>query len=616
MSIFDRFKRNSRLNELESTLSSLQESNSTLDTTLQSLQTELRQKDDAIATANVAAEAAFSKARIYEDSLRRLEMEDAGWYSVSGSAVSLQRDLSNSQRQRLSKESWDAFSFNPRAWRIMNTFKIMVISRNLSIYSNIPDIDIAIKRFMKERRNKWLWQTTQLVNRFGLEGEIFIRFWLLKDGKVIFREIPPSEILDIVRSPSDKTVELYYKKLLPGKPGIGSMSSRLAASMGSNSNYEYVPSIEILYYDDVKDALLNSPVFNKESTRFASSVGNIDKLSQIKVLSDINSVNQSSVNVSLADPGQDQIDFYSFVLHVDYPTISDRYRGFSLLQPILKVLKQYRELLQYRLHLAKIRASMVYDISVDGDVGAVQKEAAKHRFPPAPGSVNVHSKQITHSYLYPSVGADDVRGDVRALSLEAVAGSLLPEHLSTGDASNANFASLRDTRFSFSAVVEAWQDIWIYIYTEMIRVVLFAAIRTKQIKSEYEVPYTYADESEQYQTIDIKQEPINLVKIDMPSVTGDSLLELAQAAQLLKDMELASQPTLATKLGFDYLNRERPLIRAQRDIDTKDFISNEKKVGAELGQPNTAVNGVKPPVSGAQTKSPQNVNPINKSGTK
>lgn len=547
------------------------------------------------------AESAIEQKRVVEDSLYRLQLEDRNWISVGGNTSKSYRDLSNQMRTRLAKESWEAYSYNPRAFRITQSFKNMIVSRHLNIRSNQPEIHIAIMKFKQERRNKWLWQLTQLVNRMFFEGEIYLRFWIKKDGTVIMREVPPQEILDVVRNPNDRSVEFYYKKLLPrnsSSNSVDTLANRMQATLESK-NFEYIPSVEIFYYDDVKKALLETPEFQKNAKLFMNSMQgpkNFKSWTPSQIIKALDPYGTGSterdsdaqlIDTAIRDDGDVPIDFHSFILHIDYPTVSDRYRGFAPMQPILKVLKQYREIIQTRLIMAKLRSTYVYDIAVEGSPGEVLAEAKKHKFPPAPGSVNVHSSKIVHSLIYPSTGADDVRGDIRALSLETVAGSQLPEHIGTGDASNANFASLRDTKYSFASVVESWQDIWEYAIREMFRFVLESNIKThggSDVKKEYNIEERFATDEEKEITKKIPKHPADLVEITFPDTGSLSELEQAQFTQIVKELGFAADDTLAARLGYDLRNREKALIMAQRRRETEEFIENEKLMQSVMPQ--------------------------------
>jgi hypothetical protein len=215
-------------------------------------------------------------------------------------------------------------------------------------------------------------------------------------------------------------------------------------------------------------------------------------------------------------------------------------------------LKQYRQLLDARINLNKMRASYIWDVSVDGtdtDVSNVRKANSK---PPRPGTVKFHNAKVTWEPKSLNINAQDSESDIRAVKLMAVAGSGQPEYMVSGDASNANFASTQETTFSFLKCLEDYQDLFEYFIGSLLGKVCAYAQKYGAAPAQF----LNADGEE------IKGN--NLVNITFPETKPKDIEKLGRYLQTLQLMQIASNETLAGMAGIDW-KTEKPKLESEAE---------------------------------------------------
>jgi hypothetical protein len=316
--------------------------------------------------------------------------------------------------KKIRHEAWKAVLTNPLAKRQIRNVTSYLVGRGLKISSPSIDAQEIIDDFIHDPENYWELFVREESNRLQIDGEIIVLLFInTGNGKVMVRDIEPSEITEVILSPDD------YRKIL----ALRRVHTRK------------------IYSDDFKS-------FKTET---------IDEY----------------IKPGEPDPNNENIirDF----LFIKMPIIATQFRGIPELSSHLYWLKKYRQLLDARVVLNEGRAAFLWDVTVDGTDKDVKDVREKNSKPPRPGTVKFHNKQVTWEPKSLNINAQESEADLRAVKLMAVAGSGQPEYMITGDASNANFASTQETTFSFLKCLEDYQDLYEYFLGDLFNKVFYYA---------------------------------------------------------------------------------------------------------------------------------------------
>lgn len=316
--------------------------------------------------------------------------------------------------KKIRHEAWKAALTNPLAKRQIRNVTSYLVGRGLKISSPSIDAQEIIDDFIHDPENYWELFVREESNRLQIDGEIIVLLFInTGNGKVMVRDIEPSEITEVILSPDD------YRKIL----ALRRVHTRK------------------IYSDDFKS-------FKTET---------IDEY----------------IKPGEPDPNNENIirDF----LFIKMPIIATQFRGIPELSSHLYWLKKYRQLLDARVVLNEGRAAFLWDVTVDGTDKDVKDVREKNSKPPRPGTVKFHNKQVTWEPKSLNINAQESEADLRAVKLMTVAGSGQPEYMITGDASNANFASTQETTFSFLKCLEDYQDLYEYFLGALFNKVFYYA---------------------------------------------------------------------------------------------------------------------------------------------
>lgn len=316
--------------------------------------------------------------------------------------------------KKIRHEAWKAVLTNPLAKRQIRNVTSYLVGRGLKISSPSIDAQEIIDDFIHDPENYWELFVREESNRLQIDGEIIVLLFInTGNGKVMVRDIEPSEITEVILSPDD------YRKIL----ALRRVHTRK------------------IYSDDFKS-------FKTET---------IDEY----------------IKPGEPDPNNENIirDF----LFIKMPIIATQFRGIPELSSHLYWLKKYRQLLDARVVLNEGRAAFLWDVTVDGTDKDVKDVREKNSKPPRPGTVKFHNKQVTWEPKSLNINAQESEADLRAVKLMTVAGSGQPEYMITGDASNANFASTQETTFSFLKCLEDYQDLYEYFLGALFNKVFYYA---------------------------------------------------------------------------------------------------------------------------------------------
>lgn len=405
-----------------------------------------------------------------------IEGEDIG-YTKLGSGSD--KELTLDYLREIRDESWKAFLSNPLAKRQIKNITSYLVGRGIKVVSPSLDAQEIINSFICNPQNYWELFIREESNRLQLDGEIILLLFVnTGNGSVVVRDIEPNEITDIILSPDD------YRKI--------EAIRRVYSKKIYSSDYKS-------YHIETIDEIIKS---------------------------------------GEPDPTNDNIirDF----LIIKMPTVATQVRGVPELSSHLYWLKQYRQLLDTRVALNKMRASYIWDVTVTGDEEDVKRVRNENSKPPKPGTVKFHNDKIVWEAKDAKINAQDSEADLRAIKLMSVAGSGQPEYMITGDASNANFASTQETTLAFLKCLEDYQDLFEHFLSSLFNKVFFYA------QKYGEAPETFTDQNGE-------EIPMNsLVLVTFPETKPKDIEKLGRYLQTLQLMGIASDETLASMAGIDW----------------------------------------------------------------
>ncbi len=389
------------------------------------------------------------------------------------------KELTSDYLQEIRNESWKAFLSNPLAKRQIRNITSYLVGRGLKISSPSPDAQEIINQFIYNPQNYWELFIREESNRLQLDGEIIVLLFVnTGDGSVVVRDIEPNEVTDIILSPDD---------------------------------YRKIEAIRRVY---------SKKVYTSDYKSY-----------RIETIDEI-------IRPGEPDPTNDNI-VRDFII-VKMPTVATQIRGVPELSSHLYWLKQYRQLLDTRIALNKMRASYIWDVTVVGDEEDVKRVRNENSKPPKPGTVKFHNDKVVWEAKDANINAQDSEADLRAVKLMSVAGSGQPEYMITGDASNANFASTQETTLAFLKCLEDYQDLFEYFINSLFNKVFFYA------QKYGEAPSVFVDNQGE-------ELPYNsLITVTFPETKPKDIEKLGKYLQTLQMMGIASDETLAGMAGIDW----------------------------------------------------------------
>jgi len=381
--------------------------------------------------------------------------------------------------KEIREEAWKAFLQNPLAKRQVRNVTSYLVGRGLKVTSPSEEAQYIIDEFIHDPKNYWELFIREESNRLQIDGEIVVLLYVnTGNGTVRVRDIEPNEITEVILSADDYREVLALKRVYTRK----------------------------IYSDDFK----------------------IYRTEQI----------EDYIKPGESDPHNNNVirDF----IFIKMPTVATQFRGVPELASHLYWLKQYRQLLDARINLNKMRASFIWDVSVEGTDEEVRAVRAANSKAPKSGTVKFHNHKVTWEPKNLNVNAQDSEADIRAVKLMAVAGSGQPEYMLTGDASNANFASTQETTFSFLKCLEDYQDLFEYFFGALFNKVFY-----------YAQKYGMAPEI----FMDANGKEINgddLINIVFPDTKPKDIEKFGKYLQTLQLIGIVSDETLAGMAGIDW----------------------------------------------------------------
>ena len=177
-------------------------------------------------------------------------------------------------------------------------------------------------------------------------------------------------------------------------------------------------------------------------------------------------------------------------------------RGRSDLAVVLPWLARYKEWLVDRVRLNKLKASFVYEVTINGarrdDLEALRREY--EAYPPEPGSILFHGEHESWKAVQPHVASDAVQSDGRALRLIVATGVLMPEHILLAEGGNANRATATEMNLTITKRTRRRQDMLRRILERLAMRVVVAARGAGRLRGDVDprVTVTYREPMEEH----------------------------------------------------------------------------------------------------------------------
>ena len=132
-----------------------------------------------------------------------------------------------------------------------------------------------------------------------------------------------------------------------------------------------------------------------------------------------------------------------FVLHYTINRPIGALRGEGDLVPVLPWLRRYREWLEDRVRVNRLRNSFLWQVKLTNSTpGDVSRKQSQYKHAPSPGSIIVSDENEEWSALSASLQSSDAESDGKALRLMVAAGAGIPLHfLSEGESATKATAS-------------------------------------------------------------------------------------------------------------------------------------------------------------------------------
>lgn len=151
---------------------------------------------------------------------------------------------------------------------------------------------------------------------------------------------------------------------------------------------------------------------------------------------------------------------YDRVLHIKTNVVSNEKRGRSVLFPILGWLKRIKDLYNAEVIGAWLRASFIWDDTIDGSDSDVSAHLTAYSGMPSPGSIFAHNKAIERKAMSPdSQGATNSEAiAAQLMALIATSVGIPKEHLNVAAQGGGSRATALVSSEPFTKVVEELQD--------------------------------------------------------------------------------------------------------------------------------------------------------------
>lgn len=463
----------------------------------------------AAAVAVRGIQESFVRQYVEASSLANADYDEDQWTQVGAGNLLVggeeYKELPEEQLARLRAAAWRAYYNNPHARGIIRNTVNFILGKGVEIKfdSDLSEAELKPVRDEWERFEKtvkWRRKQKETVRRVLRDGECFHRFMDAKADN---------------RSSEGKPVTFHY--IEP----------------------DWVAS--------------NDP---KISYGIETEPDNVGVIKSYRLIPPIPAGTGTATQEETLKPAEIQ--------HIKINVDENVKRGRTVLEPILADLEEYRQFRKFRTILNKARTAIVMVRKMAGAPSVLNSQvqaqkttgtrAANNRLKaPKSGTQITIDKESDIEFKHPNLGASDAEIDGRSMTLAMAAGMSLPEFVISGDASNNNFASIKQAIVTAIKYIEDMQSFFGEEFEEVFDRVVEGGKKAGRIPQGLEVKASF-----EFPVFDIRD-----------------LLQEVQAYNGLYSMGVVSKSTTAGHFGFNY---EEEVERMEKDskIDpiTKQFLKD------------------------------------------
>jgi hypothetical protein len=431
-------------------------------------------------------------------------------------------------QQEASVHQWSRM---PPARAIIENYKRYCIGRGIKFNISVPVVEEYVARFWKQNKME-----IRLKNGFRdwlLMGEIFWTYTLREkadfdkdfETPVIVRSIPSVQITDIEYDQDDYETVLTYKRDT------------------NNTALKH----ETYYYKDISYPF-------EEDTIELGLPGNLNK-------------STTSLDVNLRD---ERVQIFKYGLTFDI-------RGRCFMETVLRWNRVLVDFVYDRGRLNHLRTKIFLIETNTGKRGS-QLGTSYQRLPKG-GLKLVETADKKYRMVAPNTGATDAESDYKMIVFTIASGVSMPYHILTQDASNSNYASIREAGTPFVQAVIDLQDDYGENVREQLMFVIAHGVRTgvlpekvkvedypastigemkryiadkieggvpvKEIIESTRLLFTEEKKVREIRTIDV---PIELIFPDIVHTESD---KQANTLKVWRELGLISRQTSMRKIGVD-----------------------------------------------------------------
>lgn len=461
------------------------------------------------------------------------DISEGQWASVG---FTINQDPNNVQTveklrlaQKASVYQWWNF---PIAKSMIENLKRYILGKGIKIDSPVPEIQLLIKNFwtgnkmelrMKNICKEYFLKGEWFAMLFNNAGELGDDFDVEIDPLLLLRTLPSEEIDDIEYDPKDAETILAYRRIDNREDGV-----------------------EAKFYLDI------SHPFGDEKELGIPIYGNGAK----------------SDKEGKAEESR--------VMFMKHGLLFDP-RGRVFMDTVLRWNRVYVDFVYNRCQLNHLRTKIFLIETRTGRSGKTVSSSATTERMPKGGMKLIETPDRVYRLVAPNTGASDADTDIKILLYLISSGVSMPLHILTMDASNNNFASIKEAGTPFVQMIHDYQDDFAEKLKELFRFLIMMALRGGHIKETYDIesyPEDAVSEAVEYISMNLKSDnyedvleqaksvlgkknvrtvkAINVpISITFPEIVKADLQQQAAATKIYHELGLVSKHTSRMHLGLD-----------------------------------------------------------------
>ena len=400
------------------------------------------------------------------------------------------------------QENASAFYYaEPAARGLVETMINFILGPDIAVIPKDEDPQVTVYWDLFRLINDWPTKIREIVRRVFRDGECFIRFFNFPEGVQYYNDI-----------------EVTFP----------------------------VPLIRFVDVSEITDKT-NEHTFGIHTD--PDDIENV--IAYIRTYTDANNVEHREVI-----PADEMI-------HIKILVDSNIKRGISFFVGIGKYITKYRQWLDDRIWLNKIRTLFNIIMKVSGNVGniakkyedaTVQKAGASidRKKMPSRGSMLIATPGVDYEFKSLDIHAQDTKDDGRNIELMICKGTNLVEYIVRGDASNANYASTMVSESPMVRGFQAWHGFFKQPLSKLYRKVIRKGIVQNSVPSVTKHTSTSIDPLTGKEHTTQENAPTNVeCDVRFTELIHRDPKEEAEASQIHHINKFNSLKGLRNQLGLD-----------------------------------------------------------------